>query len=225
MMKKTLVFITLLATVLSFGASSISADYGVYGYGQYGQPVSSQTILVDKKVGMPAAVTKGGITEVQYVDNLTPSSTKFKPGQAVMFQVKVKNTSNVDISNVTVKDYVPGYVEPVEGFGTYDSSTRIITLDAGSFKAGEEKVYYVKMQLYGQAPLPADKGLFCLTNKAAAYNGSASDEDTAQFCVEKEVIGAKEAPKAGPEAGMLLLGAQTALMGIGYGIKKLTARK
>jgi uncharacterized repeat protein (TIGR01451 family) len=204
-----------------------SGNYGTYGtYGTYnGEPAPAQTILVDKKVGKITSITKGGVASVSYVDNLSPSDARFKPGSEVMFQIKVKNTSSVTLSNVTIKDFVPSYIEPMEGPGAFDAAGRVIAWDAGSFQPGEEKVYYLKTQLYGQAQMPADKGLFCLVNKAEAYTGSASDSDTAQFCVEKEVLGVKEAPKAGPEAGLLLMGANALLAGIGISLKRLTSQK
>lgn len=224
MMKNSFIFITFLAVVLSQSVKPVRADMGVYGqYGQYGQPSPSQSILIDKKVGKPnGAATKGGVVTVEYVDNLTPSDVRYRPGQEVMFQLKVKNTSNVEMTNVTVKDFVPSYMEPIEGPGAFDTASRTVSFNAGTFRAGEEKVYYVKMKLFGQAQMPADKGLFCLTNKAQAYNNNVSDDDTAQFCIEKEVVGVKEAPKAGPEAGILILGANVLLTGIGLSLKKFS---
>jgi uncharacterized repeat protein (TIGR01451 family) len=194
---------------------------------QYGQPAPVQTILIDKMVAKPYIQTKGGVVDTQYVDNLTPSDPRFSPGQEVMFKLKVKNTSGVTLNNVTVKDYVPAYIDPVEGPGTYDSTSRVIAWDAGSFAPGEEKTYFIKMRLLSQDKMPANKGLFCLTNKGQVYNGYASDDDSAQFCVEKMVVATTKGglvtttPKSGPEAGILLLGAQGILMGVGYDLKKL----
>jgi len=211
----SLAFVT--ALFLSFAVPSF-AQYGQYG--QYGQTTSSQSILIDKQVGKPVGVTKGGVTEVEYVDNLTLSDTRFKPGAEVDFKIRVKNTSNVTLNSVTVTDTIPAYIEPIEGPGTYDSTTRIITVNAGSFAPNEEKVYFLKTQLYGQDKLPSDKGLMCITNYAKAYNDNTSDDDTAQFCIEKEVIGVTQAPKAGPELNFLLLAGQMGILGVGVLIKK-----
>lgn len=230
MINNKLILSIFLATTLCLTAPSVLADSGTYGqygqYGQYGPPVTSPNLLINKKVGkVTGATTKGGTASVTYVDNLSPSDTRFKPGAEVMFQITVKNTSSVTLSSVSVKDVAPSYVEPMEGPGTFDASTRTVTWDAGSFQPGEEKIYYMKMQLFGQNQLPADKGLFCLTNQAQATSGSATSSDTAQFCVEKEVIGVTQAPAAGPEAGVLLLGAQTIAMGIGFSLKRLASKK
>lgn len=226
-MKNIFIALITFITVITFIPVSVQAQYGQYG----GQPAPVQTILIDKMVGKPSVPTKGGVVTVQYVDNLTPSDPRFSPGQEVMFKLKVKNTSNVTLNNVTVKDYVPAYIEPVEGPGTFDSTNRVITWDAGSFTPSEEKTYFIKMQLSSQDKMPENKGLFCLTNKGQVYNGYASDDDSTQFCVEKMVISTTKGglvtttPKAGPEAGILLLGAQGILMGVGYGLKKLTEQK
>lgn len=224
MMKNKLLFSILLATVFAVFAPAVMAD-GQYGqYGQYGGTAVT-SLSIDKKVGIVTAATKGGIASVTYVDNLSLSDTRFKPGSQVMFQVTVTNTSNVGLSSVSVTDYVPSYVEPMEGPGNYNSASRTVAWDAGSFKPGESKVYYLKMQLFGQAQMPSDKGLFCLTNKATAVSGSLSDTDTAQFCVEKEVIGVTKAPAAGPEDGILLFGLQSVALGIGFTLKKFSSKK
>jgi len=195
--------------------------------GQYGQnPPTSLNILIDKMVAKPGGgvQTKGGVINYEYVDNLSPADLRYKPGNQVMFKLKVKNTSNTSISNVTVKDYVPAYLEPIEGPGTFDSNSRVITFDAGSFAIDEEKTYILKMQLTSQDKMPSDKGLFCLTNKAQAYNGNVSDDDIAQFCVEKEVVAPKETPKAGPEMGFALMLTELGLLGAGLRLT-LTRRK
>lgn len=193
-------------------------------YGQYGGPGPSLSILIDKMVGKPIDTTKGGSTDVEYVDNLSPSDPRFAPGQVVFFRLKVKNTSNTTLTNVTVKDVVPSYLEPVEGPGTYDASTRTITFAVGDFTADQEKVYILKMRVLAQDQLPADKGLFCLVNKAQAYDGGVSDEDTAQLCVEKQVLGVAKVPSAGPEMGLLLISGELLTLGFGVYLKKRFAK-
>ncbi len=223
-MKRIFFLLTLSALFVLAQANTVLADYSQYG--QYGQPAPVKTILVDKFVGkVTGSATKGGVINMEYVDNLTPADARFKPGNQVSFKIKVKNTSTETLTDVTVKDYVPAYLEPMEGPGIYDPATRIITWKAGDLAANEEKVYYLTMQLFPQNKLPADKGLFCLVNKAQGYSGNVADDDAAQFCVEKEVVGVKAAPKAGPEAGILLIGAQGIVAGIGYGLKKMTENK
>lgn len=215
-MKKLLFAILFLLLAVKFAP-------GVYAqYGQYGQPSPSMSIAIDKLVGRPS-MTKGGSTNcngVAYVDNYTVSDNRFKPSDYVCFALKVRNTSNVTLYGVTVKDYFPSYVKAVEGPGSYDSGTNTMTLSAGDFNANEEKTYILKAQIASQSNLPADKGLMCLVNKAQAYNNNVSDDDQAQFCVEKQVGKVTKAPSAGPELGFALIGANFAAASVGLFLKK-----
>lgn len=205
-MKKILAF-ALFVSCFLFPVSSVKANYG-----QYGQPSPSYQILIDKMVAKPDTD--------QYVDNLSVSDPRFAPNQDIWFQIKVKNTSNQNLTNVEVRDYVPSYLEPLEGPGTWDSNMRIISWNAGDFAVDEEKVYFLKMRVYSTENLPSDKGLFCLVNKSDARNENTYDEDTAQFCIEKEVVGVSKVPSAGPEFGLLLLAGNILGLGLGLKLKK-----
>ncbi|MBP9691077.1 DUF11 domain-containing protein [Candidatus Woesebacteria bacterium] len=192
-----------------FVMSSVPAQAettGQYGqYGQYGGGAPSYSIMVDKMVST-GQKSKGG--QAVYVDNLSPSDPRFAPGTQVQFQIKVKNTSNVTITNVAVQDVLPEYVDAVEGPGDYNPQTRIISWTYPELKSGEEKIERVIVQIKTQADLPADKGLMCMNNKVVTTAGNASDEDTSQFCVEKTVTlttKGGQPVKTTPEAGAPLL--------------------
>lgn len=209
---------TIVFSVLYFLlATSVAAQYGQYG--QYGGTSPSQTVLIEKMVSTAATANKD-VFSATYVNNLSPADPRYAPGAQVQFKLRVKNTSSIVVANVTVKDYLPADVEPFMGPGAYDGNTRTITFNAGDFKPGEEKVYYLTMKVVAQDKLPADQGLVCLLNKATAYNGSVSDESSSQFCVEKQVMGVTSAPAAGPEAGLLLLTLQTLGVATGIYLKK-----
>lgn len=214
MNKSVLLAVIIFAAVAVSPVKADSAQYGQYGPGQ-----PNQNILIDKMVGKPT-VTKGGNAEANYVDNYSSSDPRFKPADMVFFRLKVKNTSNTKLVNVQVKDFVPTYIEPVEGPGSFDSNTRTITFGAGDFNAGEEKTYYLKMKVLDQNKLPSDKGIMCIVNKAQAYTDKAFDDDTAQFCVEKQVQGATKVPQAGPEMGIILFAGQLAALATGVYMKK-----
>ncbi|MFH0773825.1 MAG: hypothetical protein V1922_05960 [bacterium] len=217
-MKKLFIsFITVLALTTVIPHSAF-ADYGQYG--QYGQPAPVESILVDKQVSKPVTMSKGGILQYEYVDNLTPSDARFQPGSDIYFKVRVKNTSSISLSNVMVVDKVPLYLDAVEGPGSYDTQSRSISFNAGTFQPGEEKLYYFKMQWFAQDKLPSDRGLMCVSNYVRAYTNTASDDDTAQGCVEKQVVGVTQAPKAGPEMNILLVAGQLGVLGIGIQLKK-----
>ena len=213
-MKKLLASIIILASIFQLLTSNVMAQYG-----EYGEEQPSFSLSIDKMVGKPFE-TKGGFTDQDYVDNLSPSDPRFSPGQEVFFKIKVKNTSDVKLKDVTVKDFLPDFVEPVEGLGSFDSDSREITISAGDIEVDEEKVFFIKAKVLAQDQLPEDKGLICLVNKAQAYDGGASDEDTAQFCIEKEVLGVTAVPSAGPEMGMVLLMGEMALLSAGIYLKR-----
>lgn len=181
-------------------------------YGQYGAP-PSLSIIINKLVSMPG-------NSNNFVDNLSASDPRFVPGQELFFKLMVQNTSSVTLTNVTVKDFVPNYLDPIEGPGTFDSTTRIISFNAGDFAPNEEKTYILKMRVQNQNQLPADKGLFCLINRSQASNDKVFDEDTAQFCLEKQVT-APNVPSAGPEFAPLLLTLNLIGVGAGLYLKKI----
>lgn len=209
-MKKIVLF-SLFVFGLLFAASTVKADC-VGQYGQYGQPCNSYSIFMDKMVQKPGTN--------DYVDNLSVSDPRYKPGQTVMFKVTVKNTSNATIGELTAKDYVPSYLTPIEGPGTYDSATRTITWNGGYFGVDEQKTWYFKMGVDSQANLPANQGLFCLVNKAQAWSNDKTDDDSSQFCIEKQVATPPKVPSAGPEMGLALMAIQLAGVGAGIYLKK-----
>jgi hypothetical protein len=212
-MKKLTGFIFFL--LLALKVSAVNAQYGQYG--QYGGGTPSYSLLIDKMVAKPG--TQKGET-AQYVDNLSPSDPRYAPNQDVWFKIKVKNTANTALQAVEIKDYVPEYILPIEGPGKWDPQTRTLTWNAGNFAVDEEKTYYVKMRVYEQKLLPADKGLFCIINKASAKNNVAYDDDTAQLCIEKQVLGVARVPTAGPEMGLVILAGNLVLAGVGMSLRK-----
>jgi len=203
-----LIIFSLFVFGLLLSVSTVKADC-VGQYGQYGQPCNSYSIVVDKMVAKPGTS--------DYVDNLSVSDPRYKPSEYVMFKVTIKNTSTTTFGGMTAKDYVPSYLTPVEGPGTFDSNTRIITWDAGFFNVDEQKTYYFKMQINSDSNLPADKGLFCVVNRADATSNTTYDDDSSQLCIEKQVLGTTTVPSAGPEMGLLLLAGN--FLGVGIGLK------
>jgi uncharacterized repeat protein (TIGR01451 family) len=201
-MKKVFAFLAIVFLSLAVTVS-VSAGCG----GQYESPCQSYSLLVDKMVQKPGTS--------DYVDNLSISDPRYKPGNTVLFKVTIKNTSTTSIGELTAKDYVPSYLTPIEGPGTFDSSTRTITWNAGYFNANEQKTYYFKMSISSQANLPADQGLFCLVNKAQAWSNDVTDDDSSQFCIEKQVSTPPKVPSAGPEMGLILLTGELFALGTG----------
>ncbi|OGK25674.1 hypothetical protein A2954_04525 [Candidatus Roizmanbacteria bacterium RIFCSPLOWO2_01_FULL_37_12] len=186
------------------------------GNGPYGQEEPSFSIMVDKLVTKPHSTS-------DFVDNLSPSDERYSPGNDVYFKIKVKNTSDEKLKDVTVRDFLPDFVKLVDSKGSFNSDTDEITVDAGDLEVDEEKEFVIKVKIVDQDELPSDNGLFCLVNKAQASNDKSSDEDTAQFCVEKKVLGVSSVPSAGPEQGVALILGQLSALGIGVFLKKKTS--
>jgi hypothetical protein len=201
--------------VILFVAFFLSLFITSYTFAQYGayEGGYSTTVMIDKAIGIPENTTKGGVKETSYVDNYSSSDYRFQPDQYISFRLKIKNTSNEMLYSLKVKDILPFYIEPVDNLNNYNSSEKAISFDAGDFAVNEEKVYYLKFKIASQDKLPSDKGIICLVNKAEVSNSVSYDEDSAQFCIEKEVKGVKEVPAAGPEMGLVWL----ALNGLGIG--------
>ena len=215
-MKKVLTFsLAFLLGVMCYGLSGKTAFADCVGqYGQYGQPCPSYAIIVDKMVGKPGS--SNDATVYEYVDNLSLSDPRFKPDQIVFFKIKIKNTSTTKLVGMEVKDTIPSYLDPMEGPGAYDSTNREITWNAGDFNVDEEKVFYMKMKVLSQANLPADKGLFCVTNFVKTNSSNAYDDDTSQICIEKQVAaGTVQVPSAGPEMGLFLFTGEMLALGTG----------
>jgi hypothetical protein len=179
--------------------------------GQYESPCQSYSMFIDKMVQIPGTSN--------YVDNLSISDPRYKPSEYVMFKVTIKNTSTTQIGEVTARDYVPAYLTPSEGPGTFEASSRIITWNAGYFAIDEQKTYYFKMQINSQVNLPTNQGLFCLVNKAQAWSNDMTDDDSSQFCIEKQVAPPPKVPSAGPEMGLLLFTGELFALGTGIFIK------
>ncbi len=212
MIRKVFLSVFLFATLLLV-TQTARAQYGCTSqYGQYGGCPPSQNIMINKLVAKPGTS--------DFVDNLSPSDPRFGAGSVVIFRLIVKNTSDSNLIGVTVKDFVPTYIEPLEGPGNFDTGSRTISFSAGDLKPGEEKSYDLKMQVVAQTNLPNDKGLFCISNRAQAFNANVSDEDTAQLCIEKQITGVTQVPSTGPEFGLIFLASDFALLGAGLLLKK-----
>ena len=75
------------------------------------------------------------------------------------------------------------------------------------------------MQINSQTGLPVDQGLFCLVNKAQAWSNTTTDDDSSQFCIEKQVAPPPKVPSAGPEMGLILFSGEILALGTGIYMK------
>lgn len=219
-MQKTLLALILLSASYLLPSLAQAQQYGV---GAPPQP----TLVVNKKVMHP----KTGI----FVENLTTNDPKYAPDQVVTFQITVKNTSSASVAKTIVTDLLPKHVNFGTGSGTFDAKTRTLTVEVQNLKPSESKTFSFTTQVVPMDKLPSDQGIICVVNQATATSDVATAktdgqtaQDTAQFCVQKPVLGAPTkgglrvfpppsvtvTPPTGPEALSLLLLIPSSIAGI-----------
>lgn len=208
----------------------------IYGGGE--TCVQTGNILIDKKVSKSEVVdTKGGkSTNEVYVDNLEINDFKYTPGSTVKFKLTVKNTGNTVLTNVTIKDIFPQYVQFVSGDGKFDANTKTFTANIKKLNAGETKELLLTGKVAQAQDIPDSEGIICVVNQATiSSDGNNSAEDTAQFCIQKQKMetkgGLKVAPsvslKESPATGPELLGLAALLPSslAGYILRRKSLKK
>ena len=177
-------------------SSPVFADSGSYGqYGQYGGGGAGPgKVLVDKLVRNP----KTG----DYVDNIGLTDVKYVADNAVFFKVIVQNAGDSTLSRIDVVDYLPPYVKYISG-GQYDSTTRQVRFYFDNVAPNERRSTVLQVRVASIKELPAEKSVVCPVNKVVASSSEdGSDEDTAQFCIERKVM-AVAVPSTGDPLGLI----------------------
>jgi len=209
--KKTLTTIAASATLLGAIATTAYADTSrcqvIYGGGE----ICDEKIQfsLDKQVKSPS---KGGV----FVDNLQANDPRFQAGSNIDYKIIVTNTGDKKLSNVTITDTLPQYVTYVSG-GSYDNNSKKVTFTIKDLGKGDKQEVALTVKVDGNT-LPADQSVVCVVNQASAReDNGATAADSAQACIEKQVLGAgpvtqvitsapvKKIPETGPEMASLLL--------------------
>jgi uncharacterized repeat protein (TIGR01451 family) len=214
-----------LSIVFAFAAllinvQSVNADCkALYGGGEECPP--SHNFNIDKKVQTPG---KGAGA---YVDSLSVNDPKYSPNQNVTFRLVVTNTGNQTIPTLTVVDTFPQYLTYVSGEGSYNSGNRTLTFNISNLEAGKSREFIIVAKLANENMLPSDKATICLVNHASVTDNSNQNTDSAQFCVQKQVLGkvfpapdVKSQPATGPEM-IALIGLIPAALA-GFALRKRT---
>lgn len=180
-----------------------------YGqYGGYGNPTKSPSLLVDKFVSV-RPVNMSDFSMSQFADNLTVSDSRYHPEDPIIFKIKVKNTSTKPLTNVKLEDIMSNYLKPHGiGISGWDAASRTVRIDVGDLQPDQEKDYIIPMKVVTAAEISDNAGVFCLVNKARVSADTVTDDDTAQFCIEKIATptvtaspSSSPAPTAAPTAG------------------------
>lgn len=183
---------------LAFGIGRVAAQSCTTQYG--GATTCTPTDLtINKEVKNP-------ITSL-FVENLSTTDATFSPDSEILYRLTIKNGSGETFNPATVRDVFPDFVTFVAGPGSYDKASRTLTFTLENLIAGETRRIELLAKVYAKTAFPAGKSFFCVVNSAsvtapARPNG---DSDTAQACIQTEVLGAKTLPVAGFNDLMILL--------------------
>jgi len=142
-----------------------------------------------------------------YVDNLTLSDPKFKPGDSVQFRIQVTNTGTATLGVIKVTDTLPNYLDwtTVQAPMNVDLATGKVTFEVNSLNPGQTKEVFISARVKSTAALPAVKNTLCPINFVSAHTDNVGDvSDQSQFCIQKSVTGVTAVPKTGPEETMIL---------------------
>lgn len=189
------IVLSALATLalLAIPASQVFAQSCTTQYG--GQVTCAPADLtINKQVQNP--VTKS------FVENLTTSDPTYKPGDNVLFQLTITNSSGQTFDPVTVKDVLPPFLTFVAGPGSYDAGSNTLTFMLNNLIAGETRSVQIMAHVNS-----IDKSMVCVNNYAEARDDAVGrfDSDNAQLCLSTNVLGATTLPVAGFNDYLLLL--------------------
>jgi uncharacterized repeat protein (TIGR01451 family) len=180
-MKKSALILTTLASLTILLTGIASADVKnckpIYGGGE--NCIQAKDFTIDKRIQNPK--------NQQFVDNLGKSDPNYNAGSTITFAITVKNISKNALSDMTVTDTFPKYLDFVSGQGKYDKEKHILTFPIAKLNANEEKTYIVKAKVTEASKLPKGDDLSCMANLARAQVKSTVSADNSQFCIQKAV--------------------------------------
>ncbi|MBI2405191.1 DUF11 domain-containing protein [Candidatus Gottesmanbacteria bacterium] len=210
-MKKQLALLAFLFGALLVAPPRVAAQECTTQYGGTTTCVTTD-LTVNKQVKNPATGT--------FVENLGSSDPTFSGNGEVLFRLIIKNTGTQTLATVTVKDIFPSELTFSGGPGTFDRGSNTLTFTLDNLTAGETKTQEIL------AKVDPDKvnrnfSLSCVINTARVSSGDRQDQDTAQLCIQTQVLGVTTLPVAGFEDFALLLPfGLLGLTGIAFLIKR-----
>lgn len=186
-MKTLTVTFAIVLTALLLAPARIFADECTTQYGGT-TTCTSTSITINKQVQNPANNT--------FVENLGSTDTTFSADQHVLFQLTIKNTGTQNFSTVTVKDTFPNELTFGGGPGTFDKSTNTLTFTLDNLNAGESRTVQI-LGVVDPNKINKNQSMSCVVNTAVVSADNHSSQDTAQLCIQTNVLGATTLPIAG----------------------------
>lgn len=186
------IILSLITGLFLFARPVFATDYCTTQYGG-SETCRPSDLTINKQVQNPV--------NGNFVENLSASDPTFSPGAEILFKLTIKNVSGETFNPVTIKDVLPSYLTFVSGPGTYDGDTHTLTFSLENFIAGETRTVEIVANV-----LPTTASFVCVNNYAEARADIVGrfDSDTAQFCIQTNVLGATTLPAAGYNDLLLL---------------------
>ena len=207
----------LFATSNAFAAGESNCQI-IYGGGQV--CAKSVKFTLNKLV---QSAGKGGA----FVENLNINDSKFSAGQTINFKIVVTNTGSTTITNLSVVDSFPQFIGFVSGAGNFDANSKKLSFTIDSLNPGQSREFIVTGKVVNEELLPSSASTTCVINTVRAIdNSGATADDSAQACIQKNVISTtsspevfqkvpvKQVPATGPELYSLIALIPTGLAGV-----------
>lgn len=165
---------------------------------QYGGETTCQPsdLTINKEVQNPSTLS--------FVENLSSSDPTFAPGSDVLYRLVISNTSGQTFDPVNVKDVLPAFLTFVSGPGTYDAGSNTLTFSLSNLIAGETRTVDIMARVNDVSNFNG-KSFVCVNNYAEVRSLNRFDSDTAQICLQNNVLGATTLPVAGFNDYLLIL--------------------
>ena len=170
---------TTITTNMSTGTHDLFNLAKVYMAGiEQDQDQAKVTVTIERGLVVDKKVSNG----VSWVEENTA-----KLGDVISYRIIVRNTGNVRLDNVKVRDILPVFVNYITGSTTVDGvrvGDQVVTtqgLNIGSLNPGQEKTIILSGQIYGCPPV----GGYKLVNTAYAKGDSVNEiSDSATTDIE-----------------------------------------
>ena len=194
-MKTLFMFLVLSMAALMLSPARVLAQSCTTQYGGTTTCVSTN-LTINKQVKNPATGN--------FVENLGSSDPTFSVNGEAHFRLIIKNNSNQSFSTVTVKDIFPKELTFEAGPGTFDKGTNTLTFPLDNLNAGESRTVEL-LATVDPNKVNKDRSISCVVNTAQVNAQNRSDQDTAQLCIQMNILGATTLPIAGFNDFALLL--------------------
>lgn len=197
--------------VLSLFAKKAEAKvkcWSTYGYGE--ECLKTGDVDVEKRVSLPRKNNEGNY---DFRDNLSPNEDeRYQKNQIVAFEIRVKNIGDATISEITVVDKYPAYIDFPKDDSNWNDSTSEYRYVIKDLEVGEEDIRTIEGRVI------TDAAVELVNTVTAKPNEGDGDVDTAKFYAGTRILGISTMAPTGinPLVGLIAL----ALTGTGIVLRK-----